>query len=185
MSLYSHWDQYHFVLVTDFCCWFFFNWNDSFSPSFAGYLDLTVWMLWPALPSVWTLTPSAILLILLLQTLRKWSSLTFWIPCLFCRVCYTLCSWQDVCLLLLSTKLTTGFRFFFISVLFPFLMPVFEKMNLSFFPADVLDFFYSFLRTIKSDRNKDQQKVKSMQCIDTVDSLCVFILFVTLPLNMN
>lgn len=73
-------------------------------------------------------------------------------------------------------------------------MPVFEMMNLSFFPADVLAFFYSFLRTIKSDRNKDEQKVKSMQCIATVDLilvvgqclvLCVFILSVTLPLNTN
>lgn len=188
MFLYLHWYQYNFVLVTDFCflcqlignhldclkflfpfyfsriCWL--EWH-VFS-SFSGYLDLTVWMLWPALPSVWTLTPSTILLILLLQTLRKWSSLTFWIPCLLFWVCYTLCSWQDVCLLLLSTELTTGF-FFFISVLFPFLIPVFEKMNLSFFPKDVLDFFYSFFRTIKSDRNKDQQKVKSMQGIVKVE----------------
>nr|XP_046253056.1 cytochrome P450 3A27-like [Scatophagus argus] len=43
-------------------------------------------------------------------------------------------------------------------VLFPFILPIFEKMNLSFFPAQVLDFFYTFLKRIKSDRNKDQHK---------------------------
>uniref|UniRef100_A0A8C4GX79 unspecific monooxygenase n=1 Tax=Dicentrarchus labrax TaxID=13489 RepID=A0A8C4GX79_DICLA len=41
-------------------------------------------------------------------------------------------------------------------VLFPFVGPILEKMNMSFFPAKVLDFFYNFLRTIKSDRNKNQ-----------------------------
>lgn len=44
-------------------------------------------------------------------------------------------------------------------VLFPFLSPLFEKMNLTFFPADVLDFFYNFLRSIKSDRSNQQLKV--------------------------
>ncbi|XP_026223404.1 cytochrome P450 3A30-like isoform X2 [Anabas testudineus] len=43
-------------------------------------------------------------------------------------------------------------------VLFPFLGPVLQKMNVSFFPADVLNFFYNFLKTIKSDRNKNQHK---------------------------
>ncbi|KAM6982456.1 cytochrome P450 3A40-like [Tautogolabrus adspersus] len=43
-------------------------------------------------------------------------------------------------------------------VLFPFLGPVFEKMNLSIFPASVLEFFYNFLKTIKSDRNKNEHK---------------------------
>ncbi|XP_035513181.1 cytochrome P450 3A40-like [Morone saxatilis] len=42
-------------------------------------------------------------------------------------------------------------------VLFPFVGPIFEKMNMSFFPAKVLDFFYNFLRKIKSDRNKNQR----------------------------
>ncbi|XP_067448497.1 cytochrome P450 3A40-like [Thunnus thynnus] len=43
-------------------------------------------------------------------------------------------------------------------VLFPFLGPIFDKMNFSFFPAEVMDFFYNFLKTIKSDRNKNEHK---------------------------
>lgn len=43
-------------------------------------------------------------------------------------------------------------------VLFPFLLPMLEKMDMSFFPAQVLEFFYSFLKTIKSDRNKNEHK---------------------------
>uniref|UniRef100_A0A674N500 Cytochrome P450 3A n=1 Tax=Takifugu rubripes TaxID=31033 RepID=A0A674N500_TAKRU len=45
-----------------------------------------------------------------------------------------------------------------LTVLFPFLVPIFKKMNVSTFPARVLDFFYNFLRQIKSDRNKDKKK---------------------------
>ncbi|XP_036961177.1 cytochrome P450 3A27-like [Acanthopagrus latus] len=44
------------------------------------------------------------------------------------------------------------------AVLFPFTLPFFEKLNVSFFPAQVLDFFYSFLKQIKSDRNESQHK---------------------------
>lgn len=47
---------------------------------------------------------------------------------------------------------------FVLVVLFPFLSPILEKMNVSFFPREVLNFFYSFLRTIKSDRNIDKHK---------------------------
>ncbi|XP_008293417.1 cytochrome P450 3A40-like [Stegastes partitus] len=47
---------------------------------------------------------------------------------------------------------------FVLVVLFPFLSPLLEKMDVSFFPSDVLKFFYSFLKTIKSDRNKDEHK---------------------------
>ncbi|XP_060912815.1 cytochrome P450 3A40-like [Labrus mixtus] len=43
-------------------------------------------------------------------------------------------------------------------VLFPFLGPIFEKMNMSLFPASVLEFFYTFLKTIKLDRNKNEHK---------------------------
>ncbi|XP_054649431.1 cytochrome P450 3A27-like isoform X1 [Dunckerocampus dactyliophorus] len=43
-------------------------------------------------------------------------------------------------------------------VVFPFLRPVIEKMDVSLFPADVLAFFYNFLKTIKSDRNKNDHK---------------------------
>ncbi|XP_070824233.1 cytochrome P450 3A27-like [Chaetodon trifascialis] len=45
-----------------------------------------------------------------------------------------------------------------ITVLFPFMEPVFDKMNFSFFPAGVMEFFYKFLETIKSDRQKNQHK---------------------------
>lgn len=54
-----------------------------------------------------------------------------------------------------------SFQFLFISVLFPFTLPFFEKLNVSFFPAQVLDFFYSFLKQIKSDRNESQHKVRA------------------------
>uniref|UniRef100_A0A674NRT5 Cytochrome P450 3A n=1 Tax=Takifugu rubripes TaxID=31033 RepID=A0A674NRT5_TAKRU len=43
-------------------------------------------------------------------------------------------------------------------VLFPFTQPIFDKVDFSFFPAHVIDFFYNFLRQIKSDRNKDKKK---------------------------
>ncbi|KAM6976475.1 cytochrome P450 3A40-like [Aplochiton taeniatus] len=41
-------------------------------------------------------------------------------------------------------------------VLFPFLGSIFDKFDVSFFPADVMDFFYSFLRKIKTERTKNQ-----------------------------
>ncbi|KAK2851489.1 hypothetical protein Q5P01_007765 [Channa striata] len=55
-------------------------------------------------------------------------------------------------------------------VLFPFLGPILQKMNVSFFPADVLDFFYNFLKMIKSDHNKNEhnKRVDFMQLM--VDS---------------
>ncbi|KAF0036208.1 hypothetical protein F2P81_011520 [Scophthalmus maximus] len=43
-------------------------------------------------------------------------------------------------------------------VLFPFLKPLFDKTDVSLFPADVTDFFYKFLQMIKSDRNKNDHK---------------------------
>lgn len=43
-------------------------------------------------------------------------------------------------------------------VLFPFLGPILDKMNVSFFPTEVGDFFCNFLKTIKSDRNKNEHK---------------------------
>lgn len=50
-------------------------------------------------------------------------------------------------------------------VLFPFLQPLLEKMNYSFFPPEVLEFFYNFLRSIKSDRStkEDSNRVDFMQ----------------------
>ncbi|KAM9785645.1 cytochrome P450, family 3, subfamily A, polypeptide 65 [Neosynchiropus ocellatus] len=47
-----------------------------------------------------------------------------------------------------------------ITVLFPFILPLFEKLQLSLFPSDVLDFFFNFLKTIKSDRNKNEHKTR-------------------------
>ncbi|KAK0138006.1 Cytochrome P450 3A40 [Merluccius polli] len=44
-------------------------------------------------------------------------------------------------------------------VLFPFLGPVFDKLNVSIFPADVLEFFYSSLKKIKDDRKKNTHNV--------------------------
>ncbi|XP_034445911.1 cytochrome P450 3A40-like [Hippoglossus hippoglossus] len=43
-------------------------------------------------------------------------------------------------------------------VLFPFLGPVFDKMDVALFPADVMKYFYSFLQMIKSDRKKADHK---------------------------
>lgn len=45
------------------------------------------------------------------------------------------------------------------SVVFPFLIPLMVKMNVSFFPADAVDFFMRSLSKIKQDRKKDPQKV--------------------------
>ncbi|XP_061553449.1 cytochrome P450 3A40-like isoform X1 [Phycodurus eques] len=55
-------------------------------------------------------------------------------------------------------------------VIFPFLRPMIEKMEFSFFPADMLAFFYNFLKTIKSERNKNncENRVDFMQLM--VDS---------------
>ncbi|XP_062282774.1 cytochrome P450 3A40-like isoform X2 [Scomber scombrus] len=43
-------------------------------------------------------------------------------------------------------------------VLFPFLRGILEKMDVSVFPTEVVDFFYNSLRSIKSERNKDEHK---------------------------
>uniref|UniRef100_A0A8C9ZWI0 Cytochrome P450 3A n=2 Tax=Sander lucioperca TaxID=283035 RepID=A0A8C9ZWI0_SANLU len=43
-------------------------------------------------------------------------------------------------------------------VLFPFLAPILDRMGVSFFPAEVLNFFFNFLKTIKSDRTKNEHK---------------------------
>uniref|UniRef100_A0A665T932 unspecific monooxygenase n=1 Tax=Echeneis naucrates TaxID=173247 RepID=A0A665T932_ECHNA len=62
-----------------------------------------------------------------------------------------------------NIKKMVKFNFFnpllVLTILFPFLEPVFNKMNLSFFPAEVMDFFYSTLEKIKSDRKKNDRKV--------------------------
>ncbi|XP_061836290.1 cytochrome P450 3A40-like isoform X2 [Nerophis lumbriciformis] len=48
--------------------------------------------------------------------------------------------------------------FLVLVVLFPFLRPLLGKMDVTLFPAEVLTFFYNFLKTIKSDRNKNEHK---------------------------
>ncbi|XP_062865749.1 cytochrome P450 3A30-like [Trichomycterus rosablanca] len=48
---------------------------------------------------------------------------------------------------------------FLLIALFPFTIPLLEKMNLSFFPTAVTDFFYASLHKIKSQRvSKDHKK---------------------------
>ncbi|XP_076146051.1 cytochrome P450 3A27-like [Alosa pseudoharengus] len=53
---------------------------------------------------------------------------------------------------------------------FPFMIPIFEKMNFALFPASVTDFFYAALQTIKSQReaNSHQSRVDFLQLM--VDS---------------
>ncbi|KAM9769235.1 cytochrome P450 3A40 [Menidia menidia] len=41
---------------------------------------------------------------------------------------------------------------------FPFLAPIFERMELSFFPKSVTDFFYASLQKIKANRESSKQK---------------------------
>ncbi|KAM3871736.1 cytochrome P450 3A30-like [Diretmus argenteus] len=57
-----------------------------------------------------------------------------------------------------------------IVVMFPFMRPIFEWMDISMFPPDVLTFFYGSLKKIKGDRNKDEHnnRVDFMQLM--VDS---------------
>lgn len=59
----------------------------------------------------------------------------------------------------MNTELNESFSIPFLSVLFPFLQPLLAKMNYSFFPPEVLEFFYNFLRSIKSDRSTKEDSV--------------------------
>uniref|UniRef100_A0A3B4H2V9 Cytochrome P450 3A n=1 Tax=Pundamilia nyererei TaxID=303518 RepID=A0A3B4H2V9_9CICH len=43
---------------------------------------------------------------------------------------------------------------------FPFMIPILEKLEFSFFPASVTDFFYAALQKIKIDREGSKQKVR-------------------------
>ncbi|XP_024115352.1 cytochrome P450 3A40 [Oryzias melastigma] len=47
---------------------------------------------------------------------------------------------------------------FLIVAFFPFLGPIMEKMEFSFFPASAFDFFFSALQKIKSDHKNNKQK---------------------------
>ncbi|XP_030636353.1 cytochrome P450 3A40 isoform X2 [Chanos chanos] len=59
---------------------------------------------------------------------------------------------------------------FVITFLLPFVVPLLEKMNVSFFPSSATDFFYASLQKIKSNRvaNDHQTRVDFMQLM--VDS---------------
>uniref|UniRef100_A0A8C6LGW4 unspecific monooxygenase n=1 Tax=Nothobranchius furzeri TaxID=105023 RepID=A0A8C6LGW4_NOTFU len=54
---------------------------------------------------------------------------------------------------------------------FPFLGPIFEKMELSFFPASVTDFFYSSLQKIKSNRDSSKKQVQKEILIKSLHEL--------------
>ncbi len=58
-------------------------------------------------------------------------------------------------------------------------------MNFSFFPAKVLEFFYNFLKKIKSDRQKDQHHVMCTQNIAAVNLFAGVCMFLTFSLNTN
>lgn len=45
-------------------------------------------------------------------------------------------------------------------VIFPFLIPILEKLDFTFFPASVTDFFYAALQKIKIDRETSKQKTR-------------------------
>ncbi|XP_029288155.1 LOW QUALITY PROTEIN: cytochrome P450 3A40-like [Cottoperca gobio] len=47
---------------------------------------------------------------------------------------------------------------FLIVAFFPFMGPIFEKMEFSFVPASVMDFFYTSLQKIKSNREQSKEK---------------------------
>ncbi|XP_034087299.1 cytochrome P450 3A40-like isoform X1 [Gymnodraco acuticeps] len=47
---------------------------------------------------------------------------------------------------------------FLLVAFFPFMGPIFEKLNYAFFPASVTDFFYAALQKIKTGREQSKQK---------------------------
>ncbi|KPP56495.1 hypothetical protein Z043_125880, partial [Scleropages formosus] len=47
---------------------------------------------------------------------------------------------------------------FLIVAFFPFIVPLLEKLNFSFFPSSVTDFFYASLRKIKAERKTKVHK---------------------------
>ncbi|XP_056111007.1 cytochrome P450 3A30-like [Rhinichthys klamathensis goyatoka] len=60
---------------------------------------------------------------------------------------------------------------FLISALFPFTIPILEKMEFGFFPSSVTDFFYAALQKIKSERVANDHKKKRVDFLQLmVDS---------------
>ncbi|ETE57986.1 Cytochrome protein, partial [Ophiophagus hannah] len=57
-----------------------------------------------------------------------------------------------------------------LAVLFPFLIPVLDKFNLTIFPRSSVDFFFNVLKKIKEDRQKKGRSVS----LDFFDSCLLF-----------
>jgi len=53
------------------------------------------------------------------------------------------------------------FCYLFSIVLFPFLVPIFEVLNITMFPKSAVNFLAKSVKRIKESRLKDNQKVKS------------------------
>ena len=51
------------------------------------------------------------------------------------------------------------FLFFLPLALFPFLTPVFDALNVSLFPRDVISFFTTSVERMKENRMKEKEKV--------------------------
>ena len=64
---------------------------------------------------------------------------------------------------------------FFLTVLFPFLTPVFEVLNIHLFPKRVTDFFKKSIERMKESRLQDKQKVKSGGGYMSVFPFCQFV----------
>ena len=56
---------------------------------------------------------------------------------------------------------TMLFCYLFSIVLFPFLVPIFEVLNITIFPKSAVNFLTKSVKRIKESRLKDNQKVKS------------------------
>lgn len=56
---------------------------------------------------------------------------------------------------------TVLFFYVFSSALFPFLIPIFEVLNITVFPKSAVNFLTKSVKRIKESRLKDNQKVKS------------------------
>ena len=81
---------------------------------------------------------------------------------------------------LLRPELTMHILFCsFHSVLFPFFGKILDKWEVSFFPAEVSQFFYTFLAKIKSERSKNDHNVIVTMCC--VEYLCILIAIVDIP----